>query len=343
MLQIGDVENFRVLSGALCFDRVCVAPEDEDGKDFRQLGCAMLRSVVLASAAFLSVSAMAADLGVKKPSPVAAVSAACKETKALPVDAFGFATGSDVADLGVWGAALDNVYVAGGKGGKTYGYTGTAQVAGSFFPCFEFGPYLTYTIGGFKPYGGIERQGTILGAGVELKYKLLGRAPHGIGLTFAVSPNAGAYNGFTIYGGHDSVFNNSYRLLADAELMKGKLFGALNIELFQSAYSNTLPGFRNLSQFNVRGALTSPITDSLYIGAEASSQVAMTGMWLDGRFRAAAVYVGPTFFWAINDKFSLNGTWAYQVYGNDKSGPNRSLGTAVFPLHQARLKLAYAF
>lgn len=304
----------------------------------------MFRPALFATALFVANGAFAADLGAKKPGPVApAPSAACKETKGLPVDAFGFATGSDVSDLGAWGIALDNVYVAGGRGGRTYGYTGTVQVSGSFLPCFEIGPYAYYNIAGYKPYGGVERQGTLLGGGVEMKYKFLGRATHGMGLTLAVSPNIGRYNGFAIYGGRDAVFGNSYRLLADGELVKGKLFGALNIELFQSAYADTLPGFRNLSQLNVRGALTSPVTDSLYLGAEASFQVAKTGMWMDGSFRATAAYIGPSFLWAINDKFTLNGTWAYQVYGNDKSGPNKRLGTLVFPLHQARLKLAYAF
>lgn len=79
----------------------------------------MFRSFIVAGAALASVSAFAADLGYKKPSPVAAVSAMCKEKKALPVDAFGFATGSDVADLGAWGAGFDGVYVAGGRGGKS--------------------------------------------------------------------------------------------------------------------------------------------------------------------------------------------------------------------------------
>ena len=90
----------------------------------------MFRSIVVASAALLSFSAFAADLGVKKPSPVATISAACKETKGLPADAFGFATGSDVADLGAWGVALDNTYVAGGRSGRAYGYVGTVQVSG---------------------------------------------------------------------------------------------------------------------------------------------------------------------------------------------------------------------
>jgi hypothetical protein len=304
----------------------------------------MLRSALFATILFAATGAFAADLGVKKPTLVApAPSAACKETKGLPADAFGFGTGSDVADLGAWGIAADNTYASGGRGGRAYGYTGTLQVSGSFLRCFEIGPYLFYNISGFKPYDGIERQGTLLGGGVEMKYKFLGRATHGMGLTLAVSPSIARYNGFSIYGGRDAVFGNSYRLLADAELIKGKLFGMVNLELFQSAYSNTLPGFRNLSQFNVRGALTSPITDSFYFGAEASFQLSKAGMWLDGPFRATAAYIGPTFFWAINDKFTLNGTWAYQFYGNDKSGPNKNLGTLVFPLHQARLKLAYAF
>jgi hypothetical protein len=305
----------------------------------------MFRSLVVAGAALVSVSAFAADLGYKKPSPVAAVSAMCKEKKALPVDAFGFATGSDVSDLGAWGAGFDNVYVAGGRGGKSYGYTGTAQVSTSFFPCFEVGPYLYYGIAGFDAYGVTpERKGTVVGGGVEMKYKLLGRATHGVGMTLAVSPNFGAYNGFTVYGGHSSVFNNSYRLLMDAELVKGKLYGALNVELFQSAYGNTLPGFRNLSQFNVRGALTYAATDALFVGAEANVQVAKTGMWADGAFRASAVYVGPTFLWAINDKWTVNGTFQTQVAGTDKTGRRAAnLGTAVFPVNQARLKVAYTF
>jgi hypothetical protein len=305
----------------------------------------MFRSLIVAGTALVSVSAFAADLGYKKPSPIAAVSAMCKEKTALAADAFGFATGSDVMDLGAWAGALDQTYVAGGRGGKVYGYVGTAQVSGSFFPCFEVGPYLYYGIGGSDAYGPApERKGTLLGGGVEMKYKLLGRATHGVGMTLAVSPNFGAYNGFTVYGGHSSVFNNSYRMLVDAELVKGKLYGALNVELFQSAYSNTLPGFPNLSQFNVRGALSYAATDALFVGAEASVQVAKTGMWADGRFRGSAVYVGPTFLWAINSKWTVNGTFQTQIAGTDKTGRRAAnLGTAVFPVNQARLKVAYTF
>ena len=307
----------------------------------------MFRSLVVASAALLSVSAFAADLGVKKPSPAPVVSAACKETKALPVDAFGFATGSDVADLGAWGLGFDNTYSAGIRGGRGYGYSSTLQISGSFLPCFEVGPYLFVSGGGFKPYGGNNTAGSVVGGGVEMKYKLFGRATHGLGLTLAVNPNFGGYSGTNYFNGNSSAFGNSFRLLADAELVKGKLYGALNIELFQSAFANNngpvLGPQPNTSQFNVRGALSYAATDALFVGAEASYQVQKTGLWGNGNFRAAAAYVGPTFLWAINDKWTLNGTWAYQIAGTDKSGPGRHLGTTILPLHQARLKLGYAF
>jgi hypothetical protein len=299
----------------------------------------MFRSIVLASAALVSVSAYAADLGVKKPAPVAAVSAACKETKGLPADAFGFATGSDVADLGAWGVALDTIGSNGIRGGSAYTVAPTVQVSGSFFPCLEVGPYGFLSYSNFKPYGGgVSTKTSIFGGGVEMKYKLLGRAPHGIGLTFAVSPNYSSSDSSP--GLNFSQFGNSFRLLADAELVKGRLYGAFNVELFQTMPSNT-PAL-NTSIFAVRGAVTTPVTDALYLGAEASYQRAYTGAWLN-RYQANAVYVGPTFFWAINDKFTLNGTWAYQVAGDSKANPTRSLGIDNFSRHQARLKLAYAF
>jgi hypothetical protein len=300
----------------------------------------MFRSFVVASTALLSVSAFAADLGVKKPSALApVVSAACKETKALPADAFGFATGSDVADLGAWGIALDTAGANGARGGTATAVAPTVQVSGSFLPCLEVGPYGFLSYSNFKPYGGgVTTKSTVFGGGIELKYKLLGRAPHGIGLTFAVSPNFA--NSDSSPGLNYSQFGNSYRLLADAELIKGKLYGAFNIELFQTLPTNT-PAL-NSSTFALRAALTTPITEALFLGAEGSYQRAYTGGWLN-RYQANAFYVGPTFFWAINDKFTLNGTWAYQVAGESKLSPGRALGIDNLPRHQARLKLAYAF
>lgn len=304
----------------------------------------MFRSALFATAVLMAGQSLAADLGKKPGAPVPPpASTSCKETKGLPADAFGFATGSDVADLGAWGIALDTLATKGARGGTGTFITPTLQVSGSFFPCLEVGPYVFLTSSNFKAYGAATgTTGTVFGGGVEAKYKLLGRATHGVGLTLAVSPNAGGYSG-NFYGlrtRDGSVFNNSFRLLADAELIKGKLYGAFNIELFQNTISNN--PLKNLSTFALRGALTYAVTDSLYLGGEVSHQRGYEGTWLK-RYVANATYVGPTFLWAINDKFTLNGTAAFQVAGSDKYAPGRGLGIGFFPRMQGRLKLAYAF
>lgn len=303
----------------------------------------MIRSAVFASALLATTGAFAADLGVKKPSPVVPVaSAACKETKALPADAFGFATGSDVSDLGAWGAAVDVAGSNGLRGGTAYAISPIAQVSGSFFPCFEVGPYLGFTYANFKAYngGGTSRTEAFVG-GLEMKYKLLGRAAHGIGLTLAVTPNF-AFANYRPGSDDGSFYGGTFRLLADREILKDRLFGAFNLE-----FGNSVPGdgkngtFGKSSFFNVRGALTSPVTSALYLGAEASYQSSYAGAWLN-TYNGYGVYVGPTFFWSINDKLTLNGTWAYQVAGDSK-GSLGSLGIDYLPRHQGRLKLAYAF
>lgn len=303
----------------------------------------MFRNLVIASSLLVASSAFAADLGKKPGAPVApAPSAACKETKGLPADAFGFATGSDVADLGAWGIALDTAATKGVRGGTGTFVTPTLQVSGSFFPCLEVGPYVYLTSSTFDAYGPTRSvSGTVLGGGMELKYKLLGRATHGIGLTLAVNPNAGRYNGgFYGVGTRDgSVFNNSFRLLADVQLAS-KLYAAVNVELFQNTIANN--PLKNLSTFAVRGALTYAVTDSIYLGGEVSHQRGYEGTWMK-RYVANATYVGPTFLWAINDKFTLNGTAAFQVAGSDKYAPGRGLGIGFFPRTQGRLKLSYAF
>jgi hypothetical protein len=301
----------------------------------------MIRTLSIATALLASSVAFSADLGHKKPTAPAPVSAACKEKTGLPADAFGFASGSDVADLGAWGIGLDTAGAIGARGGEFRGVTPLVQISGSFLPCLEVGPYAFFTSNNLKSYaiGSTNTSGSVVGGGLEMKYKLLGRAPHGIGLTFAVNPNAGGYSG-RFYGNSGSVFNNSFRLLADAELMRGKLFGALNIELFQNTIDNN--ALKNLSTLALRGALSYKATDSIFVGAEASYQRGYEGTWMK-RYVAQAFYAGPTFFWAINDKFSLNGTVAFQVAGSDKYAPNRGLGIGFFPRTQGRLKLAYAF
>jgi hypothetical protein len=281
----------------------------------------------------------AADLRIKKPAAVAPVSAACKETKALPADAFGFATGSDVADLGVWAGALDVAGVAGARGGDFMGISPVLQVSGSFLPCLEVGPFVNGFSSSFKPYGGGQKTDvTAFGGGLELKYKLLGRSTNGIGLTVAFTPSVAALDNSP--GQSGTRYGGSLRLLADAELMQDKLYGALNLEYLSGLDTGTNLIARS-SFLNVRLALTTKLSDSVYLGVEGSHQRAYTGSFLN-KDAGNGWFVGPTFFWQATDKISVNGTWAMQVAGESTS-PGRTLNIDTLNRHQARLKVAYTF
>ncbi|MCA0407448.1 MAG: hypothetical protein LCH39_15005, partial [Proteobacteria bacterium] len=104
----------------------------------------MIRTLMLGTGLIAASATYAADLGAKKPTPAAATSTMCKERRALPADAFGFATGSDVADMGSWGVGLDTAGSKGYRGATAGTISPTLQVSGSFFPCLEVGPYVTY-------------------------------------------------------------------------------------------------------------------------------------------------------------------------------------------------------
>jgi hypothetical protein len=300
----------------------------------------MIRGAFLASALVVASGAFAADLGAKKPSPAApAVSAACKETRSLPADVFGFSTGSDVSDLHAWGAAVDTVTSFGSRGGTFTSFAPLFQVSGSFFPCFEVGPYVGGVFSNFKAYGtNFSASTTGIGGGIELKYKLLGRSVHGLGLTLAITPSVthfdfpGNVNG-TAYGA-------SFRLLSDFEIMRDRLFGAVNLE-YVPGWLRSGGVTTETSFLNIRAALSTKVLDNLYVGVEASHQRAYAGTGFN-RDAGHANFVGPTFFWQATEKLSINGAWAYQVSG-DSLLPGRKLNLETFNRHQLRVKAAYAF
>jgi hypothetical protein len=308
-------------------------------------------------------AAFAADIPgrVLKPTPPAA-SQACKETSALPTDVFGFTTGSDVNDLGALSAALEYNGNFGTRNGKLQAHLLKAQVSYSPFLCFEFGPTIQgASVGaGASSFGFDQRQ---FGGTVEMKYKLTGRATHGIGITVTTEPgifNRQYRSGFADIFGNPSrpsgqVVSNLARVLIDFELVKDKLFGAINLEhsavwddpVSQNAgFGN--PGFARFSNVNIRAALAYKVTDAFYVGVEGSHQRAYSGIFF-GNDLGNAWFAGPTFFWQATDKLAITGAYNYQIAGQNENPTNalRSVSKDVdlinFNRHLAKLKLAYSF
>jgi opacity protein-like surface antigen len=328
----------------------------------------------LAAGLFATVaagSAFAADLPSRKASPVAPaqVSSSCKETSATAVssDIFGFSTGSDVSDVAAW--ALSGTYAGAYKGsgfkpGSFNGHTGQFQASTSFFPCWEIGPYLigTTSSGKFRGVPG-EIKFDALGAGVENKYKVFGRATHGFGLTLVWDAN---YQGFTSsdttvaplvnYSGKQ--LTSTYKLLLDRELISGKLYGAFNVQYDQiwAERPGNIAPFGNAdhvrtSNLTLSTALSYQLVDGFFLGGEARYVRSNAGSFFN-KFAGDAVYVGPTMFWQATKSIAVSGAWGIQVAGNPKAvfpgtlAPQflgSDLNLASQNQHIAKLKIAYGF
>jgi hypothetical protein len=292
--------------------------------------------------------ASAADLGkrVVKP-PVAPPSSACLEKSGLPADVFGISTGSDVSDVGAWALAADYLGTYKARGLSFAGNNLILQASTAFTPCLEVGPYLT----GFYNRGsgrGITSTFVAGGAGLELKYKFLGRSVHGVGATIALNPFfAGGEDDVTFLRARSgNIGGGSLRLLLDAELAP-KLFGALNLEYIAAYRSGGLitgssSKYLRGSALNVRGALSYQVAEPLYLGVEGSAQYARAGNFLN-RELGQAYFVGPTFFWQATKAIAISGSYQAQVYGKVRGVSGNQLDLTNFSQHQARLKFAYSF
>jgi hypothetical protein len=328
----------------------------------------MIRSFLLSlgAVAVSATAVLAADMprGSKKPTPPAAASAACKETSALPTDVFGFTTGSDVNDLRATSAALEYNGNYGTRFGKLNGHLLKAQVSYSPISCVEIGP----TIQGFSSnarfntFGFDTRQ---YGGTVEMKYKVLGRATHGVGLTITTEPGIFSRqykSGFADALGNPfqprgNLVSNLARVLIDFELVKDRVYGAINLEhnavwddpVSQSAgLGFAAPGYARFSNVNIRAALAYKVSDTFYVGVEGSHQRAYTGIFMKQEL-GNAWFAGPTFYWQATEKLALTGAYNYQFAGQTRDAFNaigassKSVDLINFNRHLAKLKLAYSF
>ncbi|MGL4240527.1 MAG: hypothetical protein ACRCTI_05375 [Beijerinckiaceae bacterium] len=314
----------------------------------------------------VSTLAQAADVPgrIVKPATPPAASAMCKETSGLPTDAFGFATGSDVGDVGSLAGALEYNGNFGTRFGRLHGHLGKAQISYAPFRCFEIGPSIQGAVvnAGTTTFGLDQRQ---FGGAVEMKYKILGRGDHGVGLTITTEP--GAFNrtyksGFVDAFGNPfqpsgAVYSNLARILIDFEIVKNKLFGAINIEhgatwddpVSQSAgFGLPNPGFARTSALNIRAAVAAKLTESFYLGVEGSHQRAYSGIFLN-RDLGNAWFAGPTFYWQATEKLSLTGAYNYQFAGQTKDAFNtigassKGVDLINFNRHLVKVKLGYSF
>lgn len=298
----------------------------------------MLRSALLALVASASfVPAFAADLSQRKTAPATPpVLSACTESDSIPIDAFGFTTGSEVADPGSFGASLSYGGGFGVRDGRQAAHGLQLQGSYGLFPCAEIGPYL---LGGYTDatIAGVTADARSLGAGLEMKYRLLGRDLNGIGLTVIVDPS---FNRTDPTGaGQFTTYNTGMRLFADAALVRGKLYAAANLSQ-DLTWTGPSPYLRS-STLTISGSLAWQVVDGLYLSGEVRHQRRQNEFGFGDNI-GYATFAGPGVFWQATKALALSAAYNVQLAGKAKGQPG-DLDITNFSQHLLKVKAAYSF
>ena len=300
----------------------------------------LLKSLVptlAAAVTSLATVSFAADLPSRKSAPVSApVLSACSESEGIPTDAFGFTTGSDVADPGSFGPSLTYGGGFGTRGGRLNSHGAQLQGSYGLLPCLEVGPYLLGNTTQAS-FGGVSADSNSIGAGIETKYKILGRDMHGIGLTVVIDPSVNRTD--PEGAGRFTTYNTGLRLFADKTLVPGKFYAALNLS-HDLTWTGPDPYLRS-STFTVGGSLAWQVLDGVYLSAEVRHQRAYDTLGFS-KEAGYATFAGPGVFWQATKQFAISAAYNIQVAGKAKGQPG-DLDLTNFSQHLVKVKAAYSF
>ena len=255
---------------------------------------------------------------------------------------FGFTEGSDIGVAGEKELETDST----GRFGKfdgSYNNVATALEAKySFSDRFRLSAVATvayYDIADVSAFDD-RRQAALQSISFDARFRLLDREQAPFGLTLSVEPRRGFTDEMSGEGGDQ--YGAEFRLLADRELVPGRLFAALNVsyEPEQTRLRASGETLRD-SMLGIGAALAMQVMPNVFIGAEARTLWHYEGLGLNS-FAGQALYVGPTLYATFGQGYFLSAAWNVQVWGA-VAGTSGALDLVNFERHQAKLRVGVVF
>ncbi len=256
---------------------------------------------------------------------------------------FGFTLGSDIDHEGAIGIAVETVIGTGRRDGRytaantklelSWAAAKNLSVSGSLL-----GGYWNIANNPALPDTNAMR---FRGLGGEVRWRWLDRSERGVGLTLHLEPSIAIADEVTGEAGFG--FASENKLIMDAELVKDRLWGAVNLvwdmERFRPWAQGAVAEEGSVGGFT--GALTARVADSVFVGGEIRYLTAFDGLTF-GKQVGRAVYVGPTAYWRISEDAWLSLAWNIQVAGHENNEPRR-LDLTNFSRNVFRIKLGWEF
>ena len=255
---------------------------------------------------------------------------------------FGFAMGSDIGKKGELELESENVAGFGRRTGSYFAFSGLQTLNYTVTDDFRVAPGFIINSNRIRGVDGFEdvTQTGIGGAVIELRYKLIDREQAPFGLTLHLQPTWNRLDEVT--GLRVEQYSNELLALFDKEIIKDRLWGAINI-----GYGVAASRFKNATEWahdsdlSFQAAASYQVLNGLLLGGEVRYVRAYEGLELD-RFRGEALYVGPTFSTRLTKNVGLSGAVDVRVAGKSLANED-GLELANFERVKAMLRLTVLF
>jgi hypothetical protein len=255
---------------------------------------------------------------------------------------FGFTEGSDIGNAGEKELEADSTGRFGKLGGS-YNTVATALEAKySSSDRFRLSAVATVAYYDITGVSAIDdrRQGALQSVSFDARFRLFDREHAPFGLTLSVEPRRGFAD--EMRGEPADQYGAEFRVLADRELIPGRLFAALNVsyEPEQTRLRGSGETLRE-STLGIGAALAMQVMPNVFVGAEARNLRHYDGLGLNG-FAGQALYIGPTFYATFGERYFVSAAWNVQVWGA-VAGTSSALDLDNFERHLVKLRIGASF
>jgi hypothetical protein len=179
------------------------------------------------------------------------------------------------------------------------------------------------------------RRGALQSVSFDARFRLFEREHAPFGLTLSVEPRRGFADEMS--GAPGDQYGADVRVLADRELIPGRLFAALNLR-YEPAQTRLRGSGETLreSTLGIGAALAMQVMPGVFIGAEVRNLRHYEGLGLND-FAGQALYIGPTLYATFGESYFISAAWNVQVWGA-VAGSSGALDLVNFERHLLKLR-----
>lgn len=255
---------------------------------------------------------------------------------------FGFTEGSDIGEAGDKELEADSTGRFGKLGGSYNTVATTLEAKYNFSDRFRLSADATVAYYDITGVNAIDdrRQGALQSISFDARFRLFDREHAPFGLTLSVEPRRGFADEMS--GEPADQYGAQVRVIADRELIAGRLFAAFNI-IYEPEQTRLCASGETLreSTLGVGAALAMQVMPNVFVGAEARNLRRYDGLGLDG-FAGQALYIGPTLYATFGERYFISAAWNVQVWGA-VAGSSGALDLDNFERHHVKLRIGARF